>query len=103
MKGAYCCRLAVPSPSRLADSVAGAGNMAVIHPSEIFAEAIKEHASAIVVSHNHPSGNPTPSSADIKTTHDLVQASQLLGIALLDHIILGKNCYFSFLEHDMLV
>ncbi|MBR1616265.1 MAG: DNA repair protein RadC [Treponema sp.] len=81
----------------------GAGNMAVIHPSEIFAEAIKEHASAIVVSHNHPSGNPTPSNADIKTTHELVQASQLLGIALLDHIILGKNCYFSFLEHDMLV
>jgi len=80
----------------------GAGNMAVIHPSEIFAEAIKEHASAIVVSHNHPSGNPKPSEADIRTTHELVAASQLLGIALLDHIILGKNCYFSFLEHDML-
>ncbi|MCR5126112.1 MAG: DNA repair protein RadC [Treponema sp.] len=81
----------------------GSGNMAILRPSDVFAEAMKEHASAIVVSHNHPSGNPTPSDADIKTTHELMEASHLLGIALLDHIILGKNSYFSFLEHDMLL
>lgn len=80
----------------------GAGNMAILRTSEIFAEAIKEHASAIVISHNHPSGNPTPSEADLKTTKDLTEASRILGIALLDHIILGKNSYYSFLEHGIL-
>lgn len=80
----------------------GAGNMAVLRPAEIFVEAIKEHASAIVVCHNHPGGNPTPSEADIKTTQELIKASRVLGIALLDHIILGKNNYFSFLEHGVL-
>jgi len=80
----------------------GSGNMAVLRPSEIFNEAIKEHASAIIVSHNHPSGNENPSPDDIKTTHSLYEASKILGIALLDHIIITRNSYFSFLEHGLL-
>lgn len=80
----------------------GSGNMAVMRTAEIFSEAIKEHASAIVISHNHPGGNPAPSEADIKTTRRIKQASEILGIALLDHIIISKNNYYSFLENDLL-
>lgn len=80
----------------------GSGNMAVMRPAEIFLNPIKERASAILVSHNHPSGNPAPSPDDIRTTHDLFEAAKVLGITLLDHIILGRGEYFSFLEHGML-
>ena len=80
----------------------GTGNMAVIRPSDIFAEAMKERASAIIVSHNHPSGSLSPSDDDIKTTRRLVDASEILGIALLDHIIIARGGYFSFAEHSML-
>ena len=78
----------------------GSGNMAVISPAEVFSEAIKEHASAIVISHNHPSENPAPSKEDVHTTIRLFQAAEILGISLLDHIIITKTRYFSFLEHD---
>ena len=80
----------------------GAGNMAIIRPSEVFSEAIKEHASAIVLSHNHPSGNPNPSRDDIRTTLKLYQAAEVLGITLLDHIIITKTNYYSFLENGFL-
>lgn len=80
----------------------GSGNMAILRPSEIFKSAIKENASAIVISHNHPSGNPTPSKDDVATTNSLIEAAKILGIALLDHIIIAQSSYFSFLEHDMI-
>ena len=80
----------------------GSGNMAIIRTSEVFCEAIKEHASAIVISHNHPSGNPAPSEKDLSTTLRILKASQLLGIPLLDHIIISKKGYFSFLEHELI-
>ena len=80
----------------------GTGNMAIISPAEVFSEAIKEHASAIVLCHNHPSENPNPSEDDIHTTVRLFQAAEILGIALLDHIIITKTRYFSFLEHDLI-
>lgn len=80
----------------------GGGNMAVLRPREIFCEAVKEHASAIILCHNHPSGVCLPSEEDIETTATLKKTSQLLGIGLLDHIIITKNGYFSFLEHSLL-
>ncbi|MCR4821983.1 MAG: DNA repair protein RadC [Treponema sp.] len=80
----------------------GAGNMAVIHPADVFSEAIKEHASAVIISHNHPSGNPRPSEEDISTTARLYQAAEILGIHLLDHIIICREGYYSFLEHDFM-
>jgi DNA repair protein RadC len=80
----------------------GAGNMAVLKPSEIFSEALKEHASGIILSHNHPGGHAEPSGQDLATTEHLLRASELLGLALLDHIIITKNSYFSFLEHGLL-
>lgn len=80
----------------------GSGNMAVLRTADVFTEAIKEHASAVVLSHNHPGGTPVPSSNDIRTTQKLLKAANLLGIALLDHIIITRNSYFSFLEHNIL-
>ena len=80
----------------------GGGNMAVIRPRELFGEALKEHASAIVLCHNHPSGNCSPSEDDITTTANLCKAALLLGIVLLDHLIITKTDYFSFLEHNLL-
>ncbi|HOW64843.1 MAG TPA: DNA repair protein RadC [Candidatus Paceibacterota bacterium] len=63
----------------------------LVHPREVFAPAIARRASAIVLIHNHPSGDPTPSEADIRVTRDLMRAGQLLQIHLLDHIILGRR------------
>lgn len=63
----------------------------LVHPREIFKAAILMNASAIVVAHNHPSGDPTPSEADIKITRDLIRAGQLMRIDVLDHVILGVS------------
>jgi DNA repair protein RadC len=62
----------------------------LVHPREVFASAIAKRAAAIVLVHNHPSGDPTPSEADIKVTRDLIRAGQLLKIDVLDHVILGR-------------
>ena len=61
----------------------------LVHPREVFKAAIAANASAIIIAHNHPSGDPTPSEADIKVTRDLIRAGQLLKIDVLDHVILG--------------
>ena len=61
----------------------------LVHPREVFKAAIAANAAAIILLHNHPSGDPTPSDADIKVTRDLIRAGQLLKIEVLDHIILG--------------
>lgn len=63
----------------------------LVHPREVFRSAILGGAAAIIMVHNHPSGDPTPSEADIKVTRDLVRAGQLLKINLLDHVILGRK------------
>jgi DNA repair protein RadC len=62
----------------------------LVHPREVFRSAIAANAAALVLAHNHPSGDPTPSEADIKVTRDLIRAGQLLKIEVLDHIIVGR-------------
>jgi DNA repair protein RadC len=62
----------------------------LVHPRDVFKSAIAANAAALVLAHNHPSGDPTPSEADIKVTRDLIRAGQLLKIEVLDHIILGR-------------
>jgi len=62
----------------------------LVHPREVFKSAIAANASALVLVHNHPSGDPTPSEADIRVTRDLIRAGQLLKIDVLDHVILGR-------------
>jgi DNA repair protein RadC len=63
----------------------------LVHPREVFKSAIAANAAAVVLVHNHPSGDPTPSEADIKVTRDLIRAGQLLKMDVLDHIILGRS------------
>jgi DNA repair protein RadC len=62
----------------------------LVHPREVFKNAIAANAAAVVLVHNHPSGDPTPSEADIKVTRDLIRAGQLLKIDVLDHVIIGR-------------
>jgi DNA repair protein RadC len=75
---------------------------ALVHPREVFREAAIVRAAAIIVFHNHPSGDPTPSLEDRDLTRRLQRAGSVLGIDLLDHIILGSETYWSFKEHGEL-
>ena len=77
-------------------------NRTVIHPRECFAEAVKEHAAAIVIAHTHPSGTLSPSDEDKDVTIRLVKAGELLGIKVIDHLIVTQDGYFSFLEHGLM-
>jgi DNA repair protein RadC len=77
----------------------GTATQTLIHPREIFAEAIKDRASAIIVCHNHPSGSCTPSPEDIETTARIYKASRVIGINILDHIIISRKSYYSFREN----
>ena len=78
----------------------GTLNQSIIHPREIFKEAFKYSAFSIICVHNHPSGNPMPSMADKKITETLIQIGKLMGIPLSDHMIIGKNQYYSFFEEN---
>lgn len=69
----------------------GSLNASIVEPREVFMEAIKASAASMILAHNHPSGDPTPSSEDIAITKRLVKAGELLNIAVLDHIILGQR------------
>lgn len=80
----------------------GTVSMSVASPREIFLEAFRYHAVSIILIHNHPSGDPTPSGEDRKMTARIREAGQLLGIRLLDHIIIGDQSYFSFKERGIL-
>ena len=80
----------------------GLVNRTIVHPRETFADAIKERATAIVIAHNHPSGNIEPSSDDKDVTRRIQKAGEILGIRLLDHIIITSNAYYSFLEHGLM-
>lgn len=80
----------------------GSLTSAVVHPREVFASAIVNHAAAILVAHNHPSGDPYPSSEDKHLTTSLEEAGKTLGIPLMDHIVIGDGRYYSFREHGEL-
>ncbi len=78
----------------------GTVNYSMIHPRDIFKEAFLLNAVSIICIHNHPSGDVTPSKNDINMTENLKQVGELFGIEIVDHIIIGKNKYYSFLEND---
>ena len=80
----------------------GLVNRTMVHPREVFRGAIMDDAAAVVVAHNHPSGNLVPSTEDDKVTRQLIDAGQVVGIAVLDHVIVSKCGYFSYLEADRL-
>ena len=77
----------------------GSLTSAVVHPREVFAPAVTAHAASIIVSHNHPSGDPHCSQQDLSLSHALEEAGNVLGIPLLDHVIIGDGRYYSMKEH----
>lgn len=78
----------------------GSLNNSVVHPREVFKTAILSNAASIVMIHNHPSGDVTPSKEDKEITLRIKESGIILGIKLLDHIIIGNDVYYSFKEHD---
>jgi DNA repair protein RadC len=80
----------------------GSLNASIVHPREVFCEAVKAGASAVIFVHNHPSGDPDPSMEDIETTRKLVDAGNILGIKVLDHIIIGDGIYTSLKEKGLI-
>jgi DNA repair protein RadC len=73
----------------------GSLNSSIVHPREVMTEAILHKAASVIVAHQHPSGNPTPSREDIEVTKRLMEVGEIIGISVFDHIILGENTYVS--------
>ncbi|MDI6602543.1 MAG: DNA repair protein RadC [Patescibacteria group bacterium] len=74
----------------------------IAHPREIFEHALVNHASSVILVHNHPSGDPEPSKADLEITKRIVEAGKIMGIDVLDHVIITKNKVFSFKEKKLI-
>ncbi|MBU0495757.1 MAG: DNA repair protein RadC [Chloroflexi bacterium] len=79
----------------------GSLNTSVVRTGELFREAIRESCAAVVVVHNHPSGDPSPSPEDVAVTRDLVKAGEILGIDVLDHVVIGEGRYVSMKERGL--
>ncbi|MCO5211043.1 MAG: DNA repair protein RadC [Caldilinea sp.] len=86
---------------RVANVYAGNLNTAVVRVGEVFREAIRANCASIIVVHNHPSGDPTPSPEDVRVTEQLVEAGRLLDIEVLDHLVIGRNRYVSLKERGL--
>jgi len=80
----------------------GSLSASIVHPREIFNIPLRKSASSVILFHNHPSGDPSPSQEDLEVTRRLVEAGTILGIAVRDHIIIGDGCFFSFREKGLL-
>lgn len=80
----------------------GLVNKTQVHPREVFADPITDRASAVIIAHNHPAGNVSPSKDDVEITQKLKAAGETLGIKVLDHIIFSHKGYYSFLENNQL-
>jgi DNA repair protein RadC len=80
----------------------GTLNASLVHPREVFKDAIVHSAASVVLAHNHPSGDPEPSEDDIKITKKLVDSGKILGIEVIDHIVIGKNIFCSFKQRGLI-
>ncbi|PKR79123.1 hypothetical protein CEY16_05060 [Halalkalibacillus sediminis] len=80
----------------------GSLNSSIVHPREVFKEAVKRSAASVVCAHNHPSGDPAPSNEDIQVTRRLFESGKVLGIELLDHIVIGDHKFISLKEKGYL-
>ena len=80
----------------------GSLNASIVHPREVFSEAVKSGCSGMLLVHNHPSGDPEPSREDIETTQRLINAGSILGIRVLDHVIIGDGRYISLREQGLM-
>ena len=105
-KQEYFVCLSLDSGSRLiARRVVTIGTLtaSLVHPRETFAGPVKDRAASVVIAHNHPSGDPIASKADMSTTQQLIAAGQLLGIKLDDHIIVSRTKHYSFRRHGFII
>jgi DNA repair protein RadC len=100
----FVCLLLNIKNSVIAKELVSIGTLtaSIVHPREVFRPAIKRSCASIICAHNHPSGNPEPSREDIEITKRLIEAGNIIGIDVLDHVIIGHNRYFSLKEHGLL-
>ena len=80
----------------------GTLSASLVHPREVFKPAILESAASIILLHNHPSGDPTPSQEDLRLTRQLVECSRLMDLRIHDHVVIGRGRYVSFAEKGMI-
>ena len=95
----------IPIDSRnwsIAEISVGSLNASIVHPREVFAEAIKNKAASVIFAHNHPSGDPEPSEDDLVINKRLVEAGKIMGIEVIDHIIITKTGFLSFKEKRLI-
>ncbi len=86
----------------VAEVSVGSLDASIVHPREVFSEAIKNKAASVIFVHNHPSGDPEPSEDDLEITKRLVEAGKILGIKVIDHIIITKDGFLSFKDKGLL-
>lgn len=79
----------------------GSVNASMVRIGEVFKEAIRLNSASIIVVHNHPSGDPTPSPEDVHVTQKIIEAGQLLDVTVLDHLVIGHGCHYSLREHGL--
>ncbi|MFQ9616714.1 MAG: JAB domain-containing protein, partial [Clostridium butyricum] len=84
------------------DVFIGSLNNSIVHPREIFKRAITSHSASVIICHNHPSGDPTPSREDINITLRIKECGKIIGIPLIDHIIIGNNTFVSLKEKGLI-
>ncbi|MCA9604445.1 MAG: DNA repair protein RadC [Myxococcales bacterium] len=89
-------------PVREIEIARGGLSACAVAPADVFRALIREAAASVIVVHNHPSGEPTPSAEDVALTERLARAGELLGIRLLDHVVIGREGYFSFLDAGLI-
>jgi DNA repair protein RadC len=80
----------------------GSLNQSIVHPREVFTQAVRESAAAVILVHNHPTGDPTPSREDLAITRRLREAGEIMGIKVLDHIIIGDEQFTSFVSQGLM-
>jgi len=85
---------------RVRSVTVGIVNRCMIHPGELFKPAIQDQSAAVIIAHNHPSGDVTPSMEDNEVTRRMIEAGEVLGITVVDHLVFGRRGYYSYLEHD---
>lgn len=97
-----CCLNTKNEPTSISTVSIGSLNSSIVHPREVFKTAILSNAASIIIAHNHPSSNPTPSKEDINITDRLKEAGKIIGIELIDHLIICKENFLSLKEKGYL-
>lgn len=97
-----CCLNTKNEPTSISTVSVGSLNSSIVHPREVYKTAIISNSASIIIAHNHPSGNTTPSKEDINITERLKEAGKIIGIELIDHLILGYGEYLSLKEKGYL-